>query len=176
MDIVIGCEKSGVIREAFRKRGHNAISVDLEPTELPGPHEQVDIFIFLQKNPKWDMAIFHPECKYLCFSGEKWRTIGNKDYKQGHFRKRLKALAFFKRLWNQKDIPSIVIENSHSTFINRYFKPSDQIVQPYQFGDPYRKQTHLWLKNTPPPNLYVYMREKGGRVLFRATRTEAECQ
>lgn len=147
MRILIACEKSGIIRDAFLNKGHDAVSCDIMPTENPGPHYQCDVLDILNK--KWDLIIGNPECKYLAFSGEQWRTPNHKNYKAGHFQLRLKALGFFIKLMNA-NCERICMENSHSEFINKYYRISDQKIQPYQFGEPFVKQTHLWLKNLPP--------------------------
>ncbi len=147
MKVKILCEQWGVIRDAFIAAGHDAVSVDIEPTRVPGPHIQDDALNHLDDGD--DLIIANPECKYVCFSGEQWRTPGHRNYIKGHFRKRIKGMGFLMKIMNAK-CDLICVENSHSVFLNRYFRPSDQIVQPWFFGDPEQKQTHLWLKGLPP--------------------------
>jgi hypothetical protein len=117
MKILIACEYSGVVRDAFTARGHHAISCDLLPTESPGYHWEGDIFDCLKfHHYNFDLMIAHPECKYLCFSGERWITEI-----PGRMKLRLEAFEFFKELYNLP-IKKICIENSHSIFLNREFK------------------------------------------------------
>jgi len=161
MNILVGLECSGRIREAFRKRGHNAWSCDLKPTEIPGQHFQGDIFEFLENSPcKWDLACFHAECTLICNSGVRWlwhpddknkpqnERRAHPDYPTRH-RDQVKALNFFIDLWEQ-DIPKICMENPiPQAILKRCVGNYSQIIQPSDFGDPYRKATCLWLKNLP---------------------------
>lgn len=142
MKILIGCERSGIVREAFRSRGHDAWSCDLFPTAIPGQHLQCNVMEAIHKH--WDMAIFHPDCRYLCFSGERWQK-NNPERQQ----LRTEAFNFFKLLY-EAPIARIAIENSHSVFLNREFRKPDQAVQPWQFGCPFQKMTCLWLRGLPP--------------------------
>ena len=139
--ILIACECSGRIREAFAARGFDAWSCDLKPTETPGNHLQADIFTVLDQ--KWDAMIAHPECRYLCFSGERWMTE-----RPERVPLRNEAFAFFKKL-SQVNIPFIALENSHSIFLNREYGRPTQTVHPYHFGDPFKKATCFWLKGFP---------------------------
>jgi hypothetical protein len=145
MRILVGCEMSGRVREAFRAQGHYALSCDLLPTEIPGEHYQGDIFDVI--NDGFDLAIFHPPCTYLSYAGIKHFNIekyGDKAIE----RHRLKdeAIEFFLKLW-EAPIGRICIENPVG-FINKVIKPT-QIIHPYYFGEPYQKRTCLWLKNLP---------------------------
>ena len=139
MKVLIACEFSGIVREEFRKLGHEAWSCDLLPTEIPGNHYQGDIFEFLDKDMSWDLMIAHPPCTHLAVSGACWFPNKIEEQKE--------ALEFVRRLMNF-DIPKIAIENPVSIISTRIRKP-DQIIQPYWFGDPYPKKTCLWLKNLP---------------------------
>lgn len=140
MRVLVACEFSGIVRDAFAARGHDAWSCDLLPTERPGNHIQGDVLEVLDEG--WDLMIAHPPCTYISYAGIRW---WNDD---GRLEKRLEALRFFATLW-QADIEKICIENpmgcAHTT-ITQY----SQIVQPYYFGDPESKRTCLWLKNLPP--------------------------
>ncbi len=137
MDILIACEFSGIVREAFRKKGHNAISVDLLPSELEGPHLQGDVSKILKY--RWDMLIAFPPCTHLAVSGARW--FKDKQEEQ------TKALKFINKLFKAK-VPKICIENPVSIISTKIRKP-DQIIQPWQFGHGETKSTCLWLKNLP---------------------------
>ena len=137
MKIIIGCEYSGTVRDAFLKMGHDAWSCDILPTDVPGPHIKADVLSVLEDG--WDMAIFHPPCTHLAVSGARW--FKDKIQEQAE------ALDFVQRLLDAP-IPRIALENPVSIISTRIRKP-DQIIQPFQFGDPYRKTTCLWLKNLP---------------------------
>lgn len=148
MRIIVGCEKSGVVRQAFRERGHDAWSCDTDDCTDGSPyHIKCDILEVLADG--WDMGIFHPPCEYLAFSGEQWRTPGSKNYKKGHFRLRLKAHGVLRKLRNAP-IDSVCVEQSHSVYLNKYEGYSDQVIQPWMFGEPFQKETHLYLRNLPP--------------------------
>lgn len=140
MRVLIGCECSGRVRDAFRKRGHDAWSCDLKPTETPGPHIMVDLLAVL--NDGWDLMIAHPECTYLCSSGLHWngRVPGRAEKTEW-------ALEFVKVLM-AAPIDRIAIENPVGKIGTRV-RPADQYIQPYEFGDNASKTTGLWLKNLP---------------------------
>lgn len=142
MKIIIGCECSGIVRDAFIAKGHNAISCDIKESERPGPHIQDDIFNVVYKE-YFDMMICFPECRYLCGSGLHWN-------KRRPERKELtdKAIQFAKRLWSAP-IEKKAMENSVGVLSTEIRKP-DQIIQPYQFGEDASKATCLWLYNLPP--------------------------
>ena len=137
MKILIACEFSGVVRDAFTKLGHDAWSCDLLPSESKGNHLQTDVLGVL--NNDWDMMIAHPPCTHLAVSGARWF----KDKRE----EQLTAIKFFMALVNAP-IPKIAIENPISIMSTRYRKP-DQIVQPWQYGHGETKATCLWLKNLP---------------------------
>ena len=143
MRVLIGCETSGRTRDAFLRAGHNAISCDLLPTEVPGPHYQGDVRDLLGE--QWDLAIFHPTCTYLCSSGMHW----NKNPKSPRFggQQTEEALEFVRMLLAAK-IPRIALENPTGCIGTR-IRPADQYIQPYEFGDDASKRTGLWLVNLP---------------------------
>lgn len=140
MKVLIGCEFSGVVRDAFILAGHDAMSCDLLPTEAPGPHYQGDVRDVLDAG--WDLAIFHPPCTYLCGSGMHWNK--RQPYR---YLETANALAFVKQLL-AAPIPRIALENPVGCISTKIRKPT-QIIQPYQFGDDASKKTCLWLKGLP---------------------------
>lgn len=140
MRVLIACEFSGVVRDAFIKRGHDAMSCDLLPTEVPGPHYQGDVLSILDQG--WDLMIAHPPCTYLCSSGLHW----NKRV-EGRQKLTDESLDFVRNLLNAP-IPRIALENPIGCISSKVRKP-DQIIQPFQYGHPESKQTCLWLKNLP---------------------------
>ena len=141
MKILVACESSGTVRDAFIRAGHDAMSCDMLPTERPGPHYQGDVLDVLYE--RWDMLIGHPPCTYLSVSGMHWTTRGLRDPKLTE-----DALAFA-RLLMDAPIDRIAIENPVSIISSRIRKP-DQIIQPYHFGHDASKKTCLWLKGLPP--------------------------
>ena len=148
MKILIACESSGTVRDAFIRAGHEAMSCDMLPTEKPGPHYHGDVREVLYNG--WDLLIGHPPCTYLSVSGMHWTTRGLRDPKLTE-----DALAFAKLLMDAP-IARIAIENPVSIISSRIRKP-DQIIQPYEFGHDASKKTCLWLKNLPllRPTQYV---------------------
>ncbi len=144
MNVLVGCEYSGAVRDAFTRRGHFAVSCDLLPSDAPhGDHYQGDIFDLLGPGNGWDLAIFFPPCTFLCVSGLHWnqRVPGRAEETE-------KALAFVAALLSA-DVPRIALENPIGCISTRIRKP-DQVIQPWQFGHPESKATCLWLKNLPP--------------------------
>jgi len=137
MKILVACEFSGIVREAFRKRGHDAWSCDLLPTEIPGNHIQGDVLEIL--NDGWDLMIAHPPCTHLACSGAAWFYKKEREQKE--------ALEFVRALLDAP-IEKIALENPVGIISTR-IRPPEQIIQPYQFGDPFQKTTCLWLKNLP---------------------------
>lgn len=140
--ILLGCEFSGRVRDAFIAKGHDAVSCDLRPTEAPGPHIQDDILNHLDDG--WDMLIGFPECTFLCFAGIRWNA-GNPKREAAT----VKAVEFFLRLWNAP-IPRICLENPVGVIPRRTGIKWAQMVHPWQFGHEEEKKTCLWLKNLPP--------------------------
>ena len=139
MKILIACEYSGVVREAFAKKGHNAWSCDLLDTDIPGQHIKGNVLDVLDQG--WDMMIAHPPCTDLAVSGAAWFKEKIADGRQ------MRALRFVRYLL-ECDIPKIALENPVSVISSKIRKP-DQIIQPYMFGHMEQKKTCLWLKNLP---------------------------
>ena len=137
MKILVACEFSGIVRDAFVRAGHAAMSCDMLPTETAGPHYRGDVRDIL--NDDWDMMIAHPPCTHLAVSGARWF----KDKQQ----EQAAALEFVRTLIDAP-IPRIAIENPISIISSRIRKPN-QIIQPWMFGHGEIKATCLWLKNLP---------------------------
>lgn len=137
MKILIACEFSGIVREAFKAKGHDVWSCDLLPSEIEGQHIQGDVLDILDDN--WDMMIAHPPCTHLSVSGARYFSTKRESGVQK------KAIDFFMRFVNS-NIPQVAIENPISIMSTYYRKP-DQIIQPWQFGHGETKATCLWLKN-----------------------------
>ena len=140
MKILIACEYSGIVRDAFRAAGHDAMSCDLLPTEAPGPHYQGDVRDVLDY--PWDMMIAHPPCTHLSVSGARHFKAKRVDGRQQA------GVSFFLML-AKADIPKIAIENPVCIMSSLWRKP-DQIIHPWQFGHGETKATSLWLKGLPP--------------------------
>jgi len=151
MKVLIACEYSGVVRDAFSARGHYAVSCDLLPTDTPGNHYQGNVLDVLYDD--WDLMIAHPPCTHLAVSGA--RYFKDKLMEQAN------ALHFVAILLNA-NIPYIALENPVSVISTRIRKP-DQIIQPWQFGHSEAKATCLWLKNlrTLKPTRVMAMPERG---------------
>jgi hypothetical protein len=145
LKILVACEYSGRIRDAFIKRGHDAISCDLLPTDSPGPHYQGDVLDIISDG--FDLMVAHPNCQFLAVSGS--RYLYNKDgsKNENRWKNRELALNFVLTLMNAP-IPHIAIENPVSVISTQIRKP-DQIVNPWQFGDSFSKKTCWWLENLP---------------------------
>lgn len=137
MKVLIACEFSGTVRDAFAARGHDAWSCDILPTEKPGQHLQCDVREVLDR--KWDIMIAHPPCTHLAVSGARW--FKDKQVEQAE------ALDFVRTLLDAP-IERIALENPVSIISSRIRKP-DQTIQPWQFGHGEVKRTCLWLKNLP---------------------------
>lgn len=139
MRVLIACEFSGIVRDAFAARGHYAMSCDILPTESPGPHYQGDVFDIINNN--WDLIIAHPPCTDLAVSGAAWFEQKRKDGRQQ------KSIDFFMRFL-VAPCHKIAIENPVGIMSTFYRKP-DQIIHPWMFGHPEQKSTCLWLKGLP---------------------------
>lgn len=139
MRMLIACEYSGTVRDAFIRRGHDAMSCDLLPTEVPGPHYQGDVFDIIEDG--WDMMIAFPPCTHLAVSGAAWFKEKREDGRQQQ------GIDFFMAIVNAP-IPRIAIENPVGIMSKIYRRP-DQIIQPYYFGNEASKKTCLWLKGLP---------------------------
>lgn len=154
MKVLIACEESGIVRDAFLALGHYAMSCDLMPTRSEGPHYHGDVRDILDDN--WDLMIGHPPCTDLSLSGARWCTdhwVKRKNGDRWHdgAEKRAardKGLEFFKLLWDSK-IPRICLEQPMSV-ASRVAGKRHQEIQPWQFGHGEMKTTWLWLKNLPP--------------------------
>lgn len=157
--ILIGCEFSGVVRDAFLARGHDAWSCDLLPSERPGPHIQGNV-LGVVHDRVWDLFIVHPECRYLNHAGVRWLYKGgrrwNKDGTENprdpeRWQKMEKAAAFFIACLNAP-CKKVGAENSemHPYALALVGRKADQVIQPWQFGHGEVKATHLWLRELPP--------------------------
>ncbi len=145
MKVLIACEFSGIVREAFARRGHDAWSCDLFPSEIPGNHYQGPVQDFFDGRHilpyDFDVMIAHPPCTYLS-------TVGNRHLgKPGRAEKTKAAAEFFLQLWNFP-IKAVCIENPVG-YMSTLFRKPDQIIQPYKFGHPVQKRTCFWLRNLP---------------------------
>lgn len=156
MKVLVACEYSGRVRDAFIAAGHQATSCDLLPTDSPGPHYQGDVMDIIADG--WDLMVAHPPCTYLSVSGMHWTARGLRDPKLTE-----DALDFV-RLLMAAPIERIAVENPISVISSRIRKP-DQIVNPYEFGHDASKKTCLWPKNLPPlrPTQMVEPRIVNGR-------------
>lgn len=148
LNILVGCEYSGTITDAFRALNHNAWSCDLLPCEGKNPqyHYQMDVFEAI-KLQEWDLAIFHPSCQYLAVSGARWMYNKDGSINQERLANQEAGLEFVRKLM-AAPIKYIAIENPVSVISSKIRKP-DQIIEPFWFGDSARKKTCLWLKNLP---------------------------
>lgn len=138
MRVLVACEYSGVVRDAFLAKGHEALSCDLLPTDSKGPHYQGNVLDII--NDSWDLMVAHPPCTHLAVSGARWFKDKQEEQKQ--------ALGFVRSLL-ESDIPKIALENPISVISTKIRKP-DQIIQPWMFGHGETKATCLWLKGLGP--------------------------
>jgi hypothetical protein len=145
MRVLVACEFSGIVREAFKRHGHDAWSCDLLTTEIPGNHIQDDVLLHLDDG--WDLMIAHPPCTYLSNAGAR-HLYKNKELNQERYDLGIEAKGFFISLLNAPII-KIAIENPTPNGIFHLPKES-QVINPFEFGVPIRKRTLLWLKNLPP--------------------------
>jgi hypothetical protein len=163
MRVLVACEYSGTVRDAFLALGHDAMSCDILPTESPGPHYQGDVRDLLHDG--WDLMVGHPPCTYLSYAGAAyWNDEGRAELRE-------RAMAFFMELYNSP-IPRIALENPRG-YPCKVFRRPDQEVNPFDFGTPERKRICLWLKNLPPlfctnpvdvQPKKVYIRKSGSRA------------
>lgn len=140
MRVLVACEFSGVVREAFRARGHDAWSCDILPTLQPGQHYQCDVREVVDLG--WDLMIAHPPCQYMSWAGQRWWNM------PGRAEKRADAFGFFMEMVNAP-IERIAVENPRGYPLVAY-RPPDDLIHPYEFGADHTKATCLWLKNLPP--------------------------
>lgn len=146
MKVLVACEYSGTIRDAFTRAGHDATSCDIIESETTGKHYKGNVLDII--NEKWDLMIAHPPCTYISYAATGYWN------RPGRARKRLEALDFFLRLW-EAPINKICIENPVGC-ADSIIAKHDQIIHPYYFGDSEMKRTCLWLKNLPK---LVYTKE-----------------
>ena len=153
--ILVACECSGRVRDAFIARGFDAMSCDLKPTKTPGPHYQGSVFDII--NDGWDLMVAHPPCTHLAVSGMRWFKPGCVGEKPAYLKE--EGASFFMSMINAP-IKLIAVENPVCIMSSRYRKP-DQIINPWQFGHPEQKKTCLWLKGLPKliptNNVFDYM-------------------
>lgn len=136
MWVLVACEFSGTVRDAFIRRGHSAVSCDLLDSEVPGPHYRGNVLGILHDG--WDLIIAHPPCTYLCALGARWWKQRQQEHRD--------AAAFFMRFVSCA--PKVCIENPVGAMSRLHRKP-DQIIQPWQFGHGETKATCLWLTGLP---------------------------
>lgn len=162
MRVLIGCEFSGIVREAFASWGHDAWSCDLLPTEKPGNHIQGSVLDVLDDG--WDLAVMHPPCTYLCSMGIWWNHKRPERWEETR-----KAKAFVEAIW-AAPIPKMALENPIG-YLGTHWRKSDQIINPWMFGDEANKPTCLWLRGLPKltPTKIVdkgkfYVKKNGARM------------
>ena len=163
MRVLVACEYSGAVRDALINLGHDAVSCDLLPTDVPGPHHQGSVLDILDDG--WDMMIAFPPCTHLAVSGARWFAAKRADGRQQQ------GIDFFMALANA-NIPKIAIENPVGIMSTEWRKP-DQIIQPWQYGHEATKTTCLWLKGLPnltPTNVVG----KGARHVTKSGRSLPE--
>lgn len=145
MRVLVACEYSGVVREAFRALGHDAMSCDFRDTEISGPHYLGDVRDIIEDG--WDLMIAHPPCTYLSKASARWLYTSPGVIDEARFAKGMEAKRFFMDMLNAP-IPKIAVENPTPLRVFDLPKHS-QVVQPYEYGHPYSKRTLLWLKGLP---------------------------
>lgn len=165
MRVLVACEFSGVVRDAFLRRGHDAMSCDLLPSEVNGPHHQGDVLDIL--NEDWDLMIAHPPCTYLTIAGAAYLNDS------GRREKRDEATAFFKTLLDAP-IDKIAIENPVpfkcvTADVGRYH----QIINPFEFGEEHRKRICLWLKGLGPLFVTEIVTVEPRKIYIRKTGPKA---
>lgn len=167
LNFLIACECSGTVRDAIRKAGHNALSVDLKASEAQGPHWQGDIFkaveMLYRSGERFDCMIAFPDCTYLASSGLHWN-----NRVPGRAEKTVRAIEFVQRLW-AIPIKYKALENPIGCLSTRWRKPT-QIIQPYQFGEDASKATCLWLDGLPA--LQPTKRISGRIVTYKGKQVE----
>jgi len=142
MEILIACEYSGIVKTAFTSPGHNTFSVDVVPSSVPHNHIIGDAIEIIYSK-KWDLIIAHPPCTYLC-KAQLWRCNKSPD----RMLKQRDAIAFFKKIYNS-NCSQVAIENPIGV-LTKAFRPPNQIIFPWYFGDIHSKEICLWLKGLPP--------------------------
>jgi hypothetical protein len=156
--VLVACEFSGIVRDAFLARGHDAWSCDLLMTEAEGPHISGDVLSVMRWG--WELMIAHPPCTALCRAGDRWyRTSPERE----------RALAFVQALW-EAPVPRVAIENPRG--LNRHWRQADQTIQPWMFGHGEKKTTLLWLRNLPPLIATDVRLERAPRIHYTAPGPE----
>lgn len=170
MRVLVACEYSGRVRDAFIRGGHDAMSCDLLATDAPGPHHQGDVRDVLAE--QWDILIAHPTCTFLSVSGIHWNS-NPKSYRYGGHQT-AEALAFARMFIDGPEtahIPKRVVENPISILSTHVRKP-EQIIQPYEFGDDASKATCLWLSGVPKLVIDPSKRRDGRMVMWKGKLVE----
>lgn len=142
MKVLIGCEQSGVVRQAFAARGHDAWSCDLMPAWDSSSKHIIGDVIDVAYAGGWDLMIAHPPCTYLSYAGARWNNVPGRTDKQQT------ALLFF-RVLLAAPIEKIALENPRG-LASKFIRKPDDVIEPYEFGHSVSKRTYLWLKNLPP--------------------------
>jgi len=149
MRILVACEFSGRVRDAFIKKGHDAVSCDLLPSETPGPHIQGDVLEVLDSKRPWDMVIAFPPCTYLSRCAARW-LYPKGEVDEYRLECGWRARGFFMEFWEwSDDVERVVVENPTPFKVFELPEPT-QVIQPYQFGEPYSKRTLLWIRGLEP--------------------------
>lgn len=167
--VLIACEESQTVCKEFRARGYEAYSCDIQDCSGGRPewHIKGDVREYLRE--KWDLIIAHPPCTFLCVTGNRWYNVERYgDAARKRYEDRYKAIVFFMRIASAT-CDHIAIENPIGIMSTAWRKP-DQIIQPYQFGDPFEKKTALWLKGLPSLE-YTKIVEPEPRVVFRSGKS-----
>lgn len=146
MKILVACEFSGIVRDAFIAKGHDAWSCDLLPTEKEGPHIQGDVLEILDDD--WDLMVAHPPCTYLSGAGNRWFNEERYGDKAKERKLKREDACHFVAYLADCPIPKIAIENPIG-YLSSWWRKPDQIIHPYYFGEPHVKATCLWLENLP---------------------------
>lgn len=186
MNVLIACECSGLIRDAFIAKGHRAMSCDYQATEKPGPHYKGNVYDII--NQGWDLLIGHPPCTFIAHSGTQWMSNPEDSHLPFNSRRphplyptrredQRKAIDFFDNLWNSR-IEHICLENPvpMSQLTDRV-GVYHQKLQPWEFGDSYEKPTCLWLKNLPllkNTNEFGDNVTKGNRTVFSSGKSQPD--
>lgn len=165
MKVLVGCEKSGNVRDAFLQAGHDAWSCDLQPSDRPGPHYQQDVLEVIPLG--WDLIILFPECTKLCVSGNHVYAKGKEKHHE-----RLQAIEWTFALWLLSCLcsPRVALENPVGVLPTATSMPRPQYIQPYEYGHNASKATGLFLHNLP--KLVATCRIKGRKVVWRGREVE----
>lgn len=157
MRVLVACEFSGIVRDAFAARGHDAWSCDLLPSERPGNHIQGSVLDHAVARGGWDLLVAHPDCTFLTVSANGW---AGEDWR---IEARLAAMHFVRSIW-AFPVKHVCVENPIGV-LSTFWRRPDQTIQPYQFGHDASKATCLWLRGLPPlrPTVFVTPRIANGR-------------